>query len=60
MKNNIEIRNAIFSSNIKKWEIASELGVTDSTFSRMLRTELSEDKKNKILDIIKNYKREVN
>lgn len=59
MKNNIEIRNAIFSNNIKKWEIASKLGVTDSTFSRMLRTELSKEKKEKILDIIKNYGKEV-
>jgi len=59
MENNIEIRNAIFSNNIKKWEIASKLGVTDSTFSRMLRTELSKEKKEKILDIIKNYGKEV-
>ncbi len=59
MENNIEIRNAIFSNNIKKWEIASKLGVTDSTFSRMLRTELSKEKKEKILEIIKNFGKEV-
>ena len=57
MENNIEIRNAIFTNNIKKWEIANALGVTDSTFSRMLRTEMSEKTKNKILEIIKNYKK---
>lgn len=59
MENNIEIRNAIFTNNIKKWEIASKLGVTDSTFSRMLRTEMPKEKKEKILDIIKNYEKEV-
>lgn len=58
MENNIEIRNAIFSNNIKKWEIANKLGVTDSTFSRMLRTELSKEKKEKILEIIKNFGKE--
>lgn len=59
MENNIEIRNAIFSNNIKKWEIANKLGVTDSTFSRMLRTELSKEKKEKILEIIKKYRKEM-
>lgn len=59
MENNTEIRNAIFKNNIKKWEIANKLGVTDSTFSRMLRTEMSEENKKKILEIINNYKKEV-
>ena len=57
MENNIEIRNAILKNNIKKWEIANALGVTDSTFSRMLRTEMSEKTKNKIFEFIKNYKK---
>lgn len=57
MENNIEIRNAIFSNNIKKWEIANKLDVTDSTFSRMLRNEISNDKKNEILNIINNLKK---
>ena len=52
MENNIEIRNAIFSNNIKKWEIANKLGITDSTFSRMLRNEISSEKKKEILNII--------
>lgn len=59
MDNNIEIRNAIFKSNIKKWEIANKLGITDSSFSRMLRKEMSEEMKNKIIEIIKNYGTEV-
>lgn len=57
MENNIEIRNAIFSNNIKKWEVANKLGVTDSTFSRMLRSEMSNEKKKEILNIIKNLKK---
>lgn len=57
MENNIEIRNAIFSNNIKKWKIASKLGVTDSTFSRMLRNEISNEKKEEILKIINTLKK---
>lgn len=59
MENNTEIRNAIFKNNIKKWEVANKLGVTDSTFSRMLRNEMSEENKKKILKIIDNYRKEV-
>lgn len=57
MENNIEIRNAIFSNNIKKWKIANKLGITDSTFSRMLRNEISNEKKKEILNIINALKK---
>lgn len=57
MENNIEIRNAIFSNNIKKWKIADKLGITDSTFSRMLRNEISNEKKKEILNIINDLKK---
>lgn len=57
MENNIEIRNAIFTNNIKKWEVANKLGVTDSTFSRMLRNEISNEKKREILNIITTLKK---
>lgn len=57
MENNIEIRNAIFSNNIKKWKIANKLGITDSTFSRMLRNEISNEKKKEILNIINDLKK---
>ena len=57
MENNIEIRNAIFSNNIRKWKIASKLGITDSTFSRMLRNEISNEKKEEILKIINTLKK---
>lgn len=57
MENNIEIRNAIFSNNIKKWKIADKLGITDSTFSRLLRNEISNEKKKEILNIINDLKK---
>lgn len=57
MENNVEIRNQIFSNNLKKWKVAEMLGITDSSFSRMLRKELSEEQKNKIMNIIERMKK---
>lgn len=49
MMNNIEIRTAIKESGFKHWKIADMIGVADTTFCRMLRRELPEDKKREIL-----------
>ena len=37
---------------VKFWEIAERLGVNDGNFSRLLRKELSEEKKAEIKNII--------
>lgn len=47
--NNIEIRKAIKESGFKHWQIADIIGVADTTFCRMLRRELPEDRKQEIL-----------
>lgn len=57
MENNIEIRNQIFSNNLKKWKIAEMLGITDSSFSRLLRKELNEEQKKKIMNVIEKMKK---
>lgn len=59
MKNN-DIRQKAQKGNIKLWEIADILGVTDSTFSKMLRKELSAEQKEKIFSIISALKQEEN
>ena len=46
------VREQIKKSRVRQWEIARVLGKTDSDFSRMLRTELSEAMKAKILAAI--------
>lgn len=51
MSNN-DIRNNAKMNSVKLWQIAAELGITDSTFSRKLRKELPEEEKNRILSII--------
>lgn len=49
---NLDIRKAIESSNFKYWQVANKLKMTDGNFSRSLRNELDEHKKNKILKAI--------
>lgn len=50
---NQRIKLAAAGAGVRLWEIAAELGVTDSTFSRRLRKELPEQEKEQILSIIK-------
>jgi len=57
-KKNIDIRIAIEVSKLKYWEIAQSLGMTDGMFSKLLRFELSSEKKHEILKIIERLKRE--
>ncbi len=49
---NLDIRKAIESSNFKYWQVANKLKMTDGNFSRLLRNELGEHEKNKILKAI--------
>ena len=51
---NLNVRNQAKIHGLKLWEIAEEYGVTDSTFSRKLRHELSEEESEKIIMIIEN------
>ena len=45
---NREIKEYIKSKNIPMWRVAECLGIADSSFSRMLRYEISEEKKFRI------------
>ena len=55
---NLEIRQAIKDANLKYWQIASEYGLSDGNFSRLLRKELPTDKKKRIISIINNLSKE--
>ncbi len=50
---NKEITLACIDNGVKKYQVAERLGITDSTFSKKLRKELSKDEKEKIINIIK-------
>lgn len=52
MQANQNIRKTAEAAGIKLWRIADKLGYADSTFSRMLRKELSADKQAEALRII--------
>lgn len=51
-QNNVLVREAALRNGICLWQIAKELGVADSTFSRKLREELSPEETQNILAII--------
>lgn len=50
--NNTDIRKYAKAHGVRLWQIADELGISEITMSRKLRYELSEDEKQKILEII--------
>ncbi len=53
---NMEIRIEMTRHGLKQWQVANLLGVSESVFSRMLRKELSEEEKERILKAIKGGK----
>lgn len=50
---NRDVRAEAFSTGVRLWQVAQELGVTDSTFSRWLRREMTEERKAEVLRAIK-------
>lgn len=53
MTRNDEVRNTAKRNGIKLWELAGEIGVADTTFSRWLRVELTEHQKEKVMAAMK-------
>lgn len=49
---NEEIRKSARISHVPLWRIAKEMGISEPTMTRKLRVELSEQEKNKMLQII--------
>ncbi|HPT70466.1 MAG TPA: hypothetical protein PKW50_09980 [Syntrophomonas sp.] len=55
-KQNMKIRIATKAAGLKLWQVAKAYGMTESSFSRILREELPEDIQSALLDIIHNLK----
>lgn len=49
---NKDVRDYARIKDVKFWMIAEKLNMRDSNFSRILRTELPEEKKSRIIAII--------
>lgn len=58
--NGKEIRSQLTKANMKQWELAQKLGVSEATLIRWLRSEVSGEKQEKILQIIADYRKQVN
>lgn len=48
MKANQEIRDRILMNRLRHWEVAEQVGITDATISRWLRTPLREDRQKRV------------
>jgi len=53
---NQDIRKVIKESRVKYYEVADRLGITDSSFSRLLRYELDSEYKYEIFKVIEKMK----
>ena len=49
---NLDIRAAIKKARIFNYEVAAHLGISETSFSRMLRKELSDEEKKQIFAAI--------
>lgn len=56
--NNLEIRRAAGSYGIRLWQVAAEIGMNDSAFSRKLRKEFSQEEKERVLAAINKLAKE--
>ena len=54
MKANNSIRERINSNRLKNWEVAKEVGISDSRFSVWLRTPLNDERKARVEQAINN------
>lgn len=48
MKANQEIRDQIYMNLLRNWEVAEQVGITDSRLSLWLRTPMREDRKERV------------
>ena len=55
---NEDIRQLLKNNGIYQWQVAQKLGMKDTNFSRLMREELEQSKKQKIKNIISDILKE--
>ena len=53
---NTAIRNAIQNAGVRHWMVADKLGVSETTFCRMLRKELPVERRKEVLEAVERAK----
>lgn len=53
---NEDIKQAKKNANLTNWQIADFLNISEMTFCRMMRKEMSQEDKDKILNVIEENK----
>lgn len=53
MKANQKLRNKIAQYRLRYWEVAVQVGISDTTFSKWLRTPLNDERKARVEKAIK-------
>jgi predicted transcriptional regulator len=59
IRRNDDIRRSIRESGLHQWMVAERLGISEATFTRWLRTEMSGERKKMVMDAIQELKREL-
>lgn len=54
---NEDIKSSIKEAKLAYWKIAKILGISENTFGRKLRVELTEEEKDKIFKLIEKHKK---
>lgn len=49
---NLKIRNALVQNNMKQWQLADYLGISEYTLCKKLRKELPEQEQERIIEVI--------
>lgn len=57
-KANLDIREMISEAGVCHWQVAAQVPMNDVKFSRMLRFELNDEQREKVLEAIKKAKQE--